>query len=215
MIKEKIILVGGGGHCRSAIDVIETQERYEIVGIVDTKEHIGEKILSYPIIGSDDDIDNIIKDYPNFLITIGQIKSSAKREYLFSFIKKRGGKFPIIISPKSHISKYASIDEGTIIMHQALLNTMCKVGRNCIINSGSILEHDVIIEDHCHISTGTIINGGCKVRIHSFIGSNSTLIEGVDISSDNLIAAGSVIIKNIDLSGLYAGNPAKYKRKIK
>ena len=46
MKKEKpnIILVGGGGHCASVIDVIEQQGKYTIKGIIDTKEHVGKKV---------------------------------------------------------------------------------------------------------------------------------------------------------------------------
>ena len=39
-MKEKIVLIGGGGHCHSVIDVIEQTNKYEIIGIVDTKENI-------------------------------------------------------------------------------------------------------------------------------------------------------------------------------
>ena len=37
-MKEKIVLIGGGGHCHSVIDVIEQENKYEIIGIIDTKE---------------------------------------------------------------------------------------------------------------------------------------------------------------------------------
>ncbi|MGJ0342804.1 acetyltransferase, partial [Aliarcobacter cryaerophilus] len=46
-MKEKIVLIGGGGHCHSVIDVIEQTNKYEIIGIVDTKENIGKKVLDY------------------------------------------------------------------------------------------------------------------------------------------------------------------------
>lgn len=39
--KLKIILIGGGGHCHSVIDVIEQENRFNIAGIIDKKEHIG------------------------------------------------------------------------------------------------------------------------------------------------------------------------------
>ena len=50
MSREKIVLVGGGGHCHSVIDVIELEDKYEIIGIVDKKELIGQNhnILTYP-----------------------------------------------------------------------------------------------------------------------------------------------------------------------
>ena len=35
---KKIILIGGGGHALSCIDVIEQENKFKIVGIVDSKE---------------------------------------------------------------------------------------------------------------------------------------------------------------------------------
>ncbi|MDK9694251.1 MAG: acetyltransferase, partial [Sulfurimonas sp.] len=44
-MKEEIILIGGGGHCKSVIDVIEQQNSFVIAGIVDKKELVGTKVL--------------------------------------------------------------------------------------------------------------------------------------------------------------------------
>ena len=51
---KKIILMGGGGHCKSCIDVIESANEYEIVGILDTADKLGQSILDYKIIGTED-----------------------------------------------------------------------------------------------------------------------------------------------------------------
>lgn len=42
-MKEKIVLIGGGGHCHSVDDVLEQTNKYEIIGIVDIKKNIGKK----------------------------------------------------------------------------------------------------------------------------------------------------------------------------
>ena len=55
---KEIILIGGGGHCKSVIDVIEKEGRFKIAGIVDVPELLGTEILGYPIIGNDSDIEN-------------------------------------------------------------------------------------------------------------------------------------------------------------
>lgn len=214
MSKEKIILVGGGGHCRSVIDVIEAENRYEIIGILDKEEFVGQKILSYSIIASDQDIDTVMKDCNNFLITVGHIKSSTLREKLFNNIKEKGGHFPVIISPKAHVSRHACLREGTIVMHHALVNTLAVTGKNCIINTGAVLEHDVQVGDHCHISTGAYINGKCKVGNGSFVGSNVTTVQTIHIGERNVIAAGAVVTKNTENFSLYAGNPAMLKKKL-
>ena len=163
-MKEPLILIGGGGHCRSCIDVIEQQGSYHIAGIVDLPERKGESVFSYPVIGNDDDLATLIQRYKNALITIGHIKSPLRRIELFDKIEKLNGVLPVIISPRAYVSKHSTIGEGTIVLHNAVINAGATVGKNCIINTGAIIEHDVIIENNCHISTGAIVNGAVKIR---------------------------------------------------
>lgn len=194
---EPIILIGGGGHCRACIDVIETESLYQISGIVDQKEKIGENVLGYEIIAGDDQIAEIAESYKNFFITLGQIKLSDKREQMFYFLEKLHVKLPFIVSPLAHVSNYAQIFNGSIIMHYALVNSGSVIGKNCIINSKALIEHDAEIGDHCHISTGALINGGVKVGSGSFIGSGSIIREGITIGEKSVIAAGIKIMQDV------------------
>jgi len=207
-VKANIILIGGGGHCNAVIDVIESEGKYSILGILDTNERKGETLLGYEIIGSDDDIEDIIKLCDTFHITIGHIKNNIQRISLFNSIKARGGKFPVIVASTAYVSKHAKLEEGTIIMHNAFVNSNVKIGANCILNTSSVIEHDSVIENHCHISTGAFVNGACILGESSFIGSNATLIEGISIGKNSLIGAGAVVIKNTEDNSRYAGNPA-------
>ena len=52
-----------------------------------------------------------------------------------------------------HVSKYAQIEEGSVVMHQAVVNADASIGRGCIINTFANVEHDAKIGDYCHIST--------------------------------------------------------------
>jgi sugar O-acyltransferase (sialic acid O-acetyltransferase NeuD family) len=196
-MKEKIILVGGGGHCKSCIDVIEQECRYGIAGIVDVPEKKQEMVLSYPIIGSDTDLAELIKTCKNVLITLGQIKSPSRRTVLFNDLKQMGARFPVIQSPLAYVSPHAHVAEGTIVMHNALVNAGARVGRNCIINTKALVEHDAIIEDHCHIATGAVINGGVKVGPGTFFGSNAVCKEYIEIGENAVIGCGAIIVKNI------------------
>jgi len=134
-LEKKIILVGGGGHCKSCIDVIEQQGKYQIAGIVDLQGKLHQKILGYEIIATDDDLPRLVNEYENFLITLGHIKSPEKRIRIFQTLKELRAKLPVIISPLAYISKHAEIGDGTIIMHHALINAGAKIGSNCIINT--------------------------------------------------------------------------------
>jgi len=212
MSKKPIILIGGGGHCISCIDVIELEGKYTIIGILDLPEKVGQKILDYEIIGTDDQIEYYVKECPDFLITVGQIKSVTIRKQVYKKAKSVGGNLPVIKSPLAYVSKYASVNEGTIIMHHAVVNARAKIGQCGIINSKALIEHEATIGDFTHISTGTIINGQSKIGNQCFIGSNTVVSNNTAIADDTIIAAGSQILKNINDNGTYIGNPL---RKVK
>ena len=199
--KKEIILIGGGGHCKACIDVIEQEDRFVIKGIIDVPEKIGQTILGYPIIDSDNNLKNVVSDYKNFLITIGFIKNAELRNKLFKEIKSFGGQFPTIISPKAYVSKHSTLGVGTIIMHGAIINADSNIGNNCIINNLALIEHDTNVGDNSHISTGARVNGACRVGDNCFVGSGSVINHGIELVSDVIIGSGSLIRKNIIKSG--------------
>lgn len=191
---KKIVLIGGGGHCKSVIDVIEQEGRFEIAGIVDSPSLLGSDVLGYSVIGNDSDLSSLAKKYQYALITVGQIKSSLPRRKLFDLAMKAGFKLPNIISPKAYVSKHSSIKNGVVIMHGAIINSSTTIDDNCIINSMALIEHDCEISKHCHISTNAIINGGVKINSGCFIGSGSTTKESIVIKENSFINAGSVVL---------------------
>ncbi len=189
----KIILIGGGGHCKSVIDVIEQEGRFEISGIVDKIELLGSKVLGYPVIGSDSDLESLAKNYQNAIITVGQIKSASLRIKLYDLAIKAGFNLPYIISPNAYVSKHSKIGNGTVVMSNAIVNANASIGANCIINSKALIEHDCFISNHCHISTNATINGGVKIGSKCFIGSNVTTKENITIKENSFILAGSLV----------------------
>jgi sugar O-acyltransferase (sialic acid O-acetyltransferase NeuD family) len=196
-MKEQIMLIAAGGHCKSCIDVIEQEGRFAIAGIVDLPDKKQHNVLGYSVIGSDADLVELIKTFGNVLITLGQIKSPIRRMEIFNDLMKMGAHFPVIQSPRAYVSPHAQVAEGTIVMHNALINAGARVGRNCIINTKALVEHDAVIEDHCHISTGAVVNGGVRIGRGSFFGSSAVSKEYTSIPANSFIKANS-LFRNSD-----------------
>jgi sugar O-acyltransferase (sialic acid O-acetyltransferase NeuD family) len=207
-----LICIGGGGHCKSVIDVAESAG-FRIKGILDIPELVGTTVLGYPIIGTDDQIEEYINNSV-FIVTVGHIKDVTLRIKLHQKITGLGGTLATIIASTAHVSKYAQLGEGSVIMHKAIVNADAIIGRGCIINTFANIEHDAQIGDYCHISTGAMINGNCKVGSGTFIGSQSAMVNGIEIVDGCLIGAGSLIRKSIKQKGVYSGNPAILKLKL-
>ena len=125
--KPNIILIGAGGHCVSVIDVIEQENKYNILGILDSKKN-QDNVLGYPVLGGDELIPNLVNDNNYFLIAVGQIKSYSIRQNIADNLKINKAKLAIVVSPLAYVSKHASIQNGSIIMNGATVNAKSKIG---------------------------------------------------------------------------------------
>ena len=190
---KKLILVGAGGHCKSCIDIVKKTGEYNIVGLIDLKEKIGETVLGYPIIDCDENLQLHINKTNYFLITLGQIGAPKRRKELFEFLVSHNANLPTIISPAACVSKHSSLGRGVIVMHNAFVNSGAVVGDNCIINSGAIIEHDAVVGNHCHISTSCVVNGGVQIGDEVFIGSNATVVQYTQIPGGSFVKAASLV----------------------
>ena len=194
--KREFYIFGCGGHAKSCIDVIESDDLNRIIGVIFKKKKPTDpfffkyKLLNEENLGSD--LKNL-----NALVGIGQIKINAPRKKVFKLIKKKNFNIKPVISTTAYVSKSSKIDEATIIMHNSYIGPNAVIGKNCIINTGAIIEHDVKIGDHCHISTGCKINGNVSISNNCFIGSGTIIKEGVKIKSGKIIPMGSVIKKDV------------------
>jgi len=202
---DKIVLVGAGGHAKACIDVIETEKKHSIYGLVEKSSIDNQEILGYKIVGSDDDLEKIFGEVGCALVTVGQVKSPAIRVKLFETLKSIGFNLPVIASPSAHLSKHSSIGDGSIIMHGAVVNASAGIGKNCIINNKALVEHDVKIQDHCHIATGAIINGDVTIGRGTFIGSGAVIYNGISIGDNCVVAAGLTIKRSIKNNSIIRG----------
>lgn len=190
---KKLILIGGGGHCKSCIDVIESSGQFTIAGILDSADKVGETVCGYSIVGTDDRIDEFAAQGYAFHITVGHMKSPAVREKIYGKLRDIKAEVPTIVSPLARVSSHAKVGNGTIIMHFALVNADAEVGENCIINNRAQVEHDAVVGNHCHISTGAILNGNVRVGSRSFVGSGAITKQGVEIPEGSFVKANSLV----------------------
>ena len=204
MSKTAIILIGAGGHAKSCIDVIEQQGKFKIVGLIGIKEELGQKVCGYSIFGIDNDLPELIKEYKNAHISIGQIETD-KRNNIYRQISNLGFSMPTIISPNAYISDHADIGNGNIIMHGVIINAGARIGNNCIINTNALIEHDVHIKDGCHISTNSILNGNVKIGTGTFIGSSSCIKNNITIGKNCIIGMGLSVRQDVEDKSRFTG----------
>lgn len=198
-----LVLLGGGGHCRSVIDVLE-QAGLAIAGVVHGDACEALPAFEYPVLGHDRDLPRLREMYHNALVTIGQIQSPRVRKILYARLVELGFSLPTVLSPQACVAARAHIASGSVVMHRAMVNSGASVGHNCIINTKALVEHDCVIEDHCHVAVGAILCGGVRLGEGSFVGAGAIIREGVQIGANCVVGMGCRVRHHLAEGSRYA-----------
>ncbi len=191
-----LLLIGAGGHARSCIEVIESAG-LRIFGLVDRDTGaVDRDVLGYPVLGSDTELLKLAKDSSGVLITVGQIGRPKIRVELYETLVRNGIKPASVSASTARISRHALVGQGSVVMHQAVVNACARVGVNCIINTGAIVEHDVQVGDHCHVAIGAVIGGDARIGDGSFVGAGAIVLHGVSVGPGSIIGAGCIVMSD-------------------
>lgn len=209
-MSKKLLLIGGGGHCKSVLDSIPQANDYSEIGIIDKKENIGKLLLGVPIIGCDDDLLKLYQaGYDYAFVTVGSIGDPKLRIKLFEILEKIGFQIPNIIDATATVSDHANLEEGIFVGKHAVINAGAAIKKGAIINTAAIIEHDCLIEENSHIAPGAVLCGEVQVGVNTHIGARSVIKQQVKIGSNTIIGMGSVVLKDIEDYILAYGNPCK------
>jgi len=203
--REKILLLGMGGHSRSCIDVIQSEDRFEIAGFVINDVTDSAIDGDFEILGSDQDLPNLRRRIRHGFVTVGQIQTASTRMTLYYSLQSNLFEVPTIISPRAYVSPNSIVGDGSIVMHGSVINAGAIVGSNCIINSCALIEHDSMIGDHSHISTGALVNGSVQIKEGSFIGSGAIVNNNVVIGKSCVVSSGHRVDADLADGTIYKG----------
>ncbi|QCP53488.1 acetyltransferase [Trinickia violacea] len=204
-----ILLVGGGGHCKAVIDVIESTQAWRIAGIVERRGSAISEVMGYEVVGVDDDLHRLRERCEFALVTCGQIKSPDIRIRLFHALKAARFTLPALVSARSHVARSATLGEGTVVMHAAHIGPDARIGANTIVNTRALIEHDAVVGNHCHVATTAVLNGGATIGDRSLIGSGAVCREGVVVGADCIVGMGTRVLKTLPDGALFIGAHAK------
>lgn len=212
---KKIILLGPGGHASVVLEILKQYSNIEIIGFTDANYKKGQSYKSYPVLGKDNILEDLIKNNKAkyAFISVGSAGDNSLRKNLYEKIVNLGYKSLNIIEKKNIIADNVNFEKGNLVSPGVKINPDVEIGANNIINTGSIIEHGCIIKNHTHIAPGAILAGDVIIEDLVHIGLGAKVIEGIKIGKNSLIGAGTVVINDIPENSVVVGNPGRIIRK--
>lgn len=203
-MKNKLMIIGASGHGKVVAEVALKMNNWESIVFLDDDEDL-ESPLDLRIIGTSDEVLQYIDDYEIFV----GVGNNTIREEIQDMLEEAGASIPTLIHPTSVIGEHVIIEAGTVIMAGAVINCCSNIGRGCIINTSSTIDHDNSIEDYVHVSPGAHLAGSVTVGKKSWLGIGSIVSNNVNITSGCKVGAGAVVIKDVTEPGVYVGVPVR------
>ena len=195
---KNVIILGGKGGAKMVIDAINSNDQYNVFGILDDNLSIDNKVFDVDVIGKFSLVDELINHgFKNFVIAFGVIENRKKRFELYNEIKAKGGNFVNIIHKRSIVENSVSMGEGNVILAGANVGSAVEIGNLNYINNSCIVSHDCKIKDNVHISPGAVLASSIEVGSHCLIGMNSTLFYGLTVGENSVINNGVIINNDI------------------
>ena len=203
-----LIIYGGGGHCKSLIDLIRAEGLWQIAGIVDDRLAPGSDVMGVSVLGGGQILGLLRQRGIEYAVNaVGGIGDIAPRLEVFERLRAAGFAMPTVVHPRAYIEPSAIVEEGCQVFYAAYVGSEVKVGFGCIINTGAILSHECKLESYVNISPGAILAGAVTVGEKALVGMGVTVNLGVHIGVGARIGNSAVVKADVpDAARVHAGS---------
>lgn len=188
----KLALFGYGGHAKE----VACQMGVNLTFFVDDK-YVNE--FTQPISKF---------DHNEFSIMIS-VSNPEVRKRIVNQLHKDTDFFTFIHPTAQIMGDNVVIGEGSFIGANSILTEDITIGKHSILNRAVQIGHDSCVGNFFTSMPNSVLSGNVNFGENGYIGTNSTVIEKINITNDVIIGANGVVVNDIVESGTYVGVPVK------
>jgi sugar O-acyltransferase (sialic acid O-acetyltransferase NeuD family) len=212
-----LIIWGASDQCRVNYQILKSLGCH-IIAVIDDTPNMPSPFQQVPIYTGVEGLDSILGKLRaknvGFVIAIGNPYGDVRIK-LHSLMRDKDLIPVSFADPTSLICATSSYGEGLQVMPSVIVQNDVKIGRQCILNTRSLVEHDCILKDGVEIGPGAVLCGRVYVGENSWIGAHATVKPRVTIGDNTIIGAGAVVVSDIPSNTVAVGVPARVIRENK
>ena len=214
----KIAIFGAGGLGRELLCLINlinaenSNSEFKFIGWFDDSIEKGTLISNFPVLGGLNELNNHSEPL-GVVIGLGDARL---RRTISSKINNSLLSYPSLIHPSIELNEYQNIEigYGVIIQKGSVITCDIKIGNFVLVNLNCTIGHDTEVRDYCALMPGVHISGECIIEEASYFGTNSTVINQINVGEGAVIGASACVAKDIFPNTLNVGVPSKSIKEI-
>ncbi|MDB5234253.1 MAG: hypothetical protein JWR44_1246 [Hymenobacter sp.] len=210
-----LVIFGAGGLGREVLVLLrqinEAHPTWNLRGFYDDQAPAAPTVGGLPYLGTAADLNSTAEP----LAVAVAVGSPAGRAAVVARLTSPQLSFPTLVHPGVALQPYQNIavGAGTIIQKDVNLMTDLRIGRFVLLNVGTILGHDAVVDDFCSLMGHVDLSGYVHVETGCYLGTKATIIQGLRMGAHSTLGAGAVAVRDVPAGVTAAGVPAKILRK--
>lgn len=212
---EELIVVGGGGIGRETLELVNAVNavspgRYRVAGVADdslSEENLAlVEDLAVPYLGPVAALPTVSSAGCRFVIGIA---NPAIRRRLDAAMLAKGYAPAILIHPSATVGSSVTLGPGSIVCPGARLTTNIVTGRHVHLHVNTTVGHDSRLADFVSLYPQAGVAGNCELREGATVGSNASVLQGLELGAESFVGAGAVVVRNVAAGSVVKGVPAR------
>jgi sugar O-acyltransferase (sialic acid O-acetyltransferase NeuD family) len=206
----KVVLFGNGRFAETNHFYLTQDSPHEVVAFTVDKSHLQrDELLGRPVVP----FEEIARLYPPeehlMAVPLGLKRVNQLRAEKFEQARAKGYRLVSYVSSKAVTWPDATIGESCFVYESVVLKPFARLGRDVIVEAGSVVGHHTEVQDHCFLGPHSVLLGECVVEPYCIIGANAVVREGVKVATGCIVGAGAVITRHTRPGGVYLAPAAE------
>lgn len=202
---KRLAILGASGHGKVVADTAECCG-WQTIEFFDDAWPKLQHNGPWAVVGNTAALRECLDRFDGVIVAIGD---NAVRYSKLLELQAAGAHLCSLVHPAATVSRHAVLEKGSVVFAQAVINVGVRIGLGSVLNTGCSVDHDCVLGAAVHVSPGARLAGGVCVGDLSWVGIGASVRQLIRIGARVVVGAGAAVTTDVADALTVVGVPAR------